>query len=511
MGTAEEVNPVGRRIIIRASPCLSLLVTMVLARPASGQTENRYSVDPAAGEQFGKAVAAARLAGALDWVVIGVPYAEVDGVSGAGEVECHPAIESPTTPPFKIRAPAGEIQQDAHFGLAVTVADIDGDSSPDIVVGAPGLDVGTRIDQGRVYIFFGPWNPLAQQPYSALTTLMVRSDDLDPNTDHGGEFGFSVAVGDLDHSGFLDLVVGAPKADKLGPPVAPEAGAADIFRNPPYGAADVTRYAHLQDNDVTENLDNHFGWSVGIGDFADPDAQDLGDVVVGDPDIDVWSWGWHRSAGATYAYFGHYDATNPVWNYNASFWQFLPSLPGTPLDNARRGTALAVGNYDGDSWDDLATGGPGAVDPADDPLGPEGFVFIYRGDGTGLIPPGVLDEPIIRAPWPEGQERNLFGFSLAWANTDGQDQLDLIIGAPGGWDTERTGAVYISHAVAGQVPRDWQKTKLTDGNPEADQRFGWAVARAHRGGTSLEDVLVGSPHSTALGFPDAGEIFVFKY
>ncbi|MEW6747672.1 MAG: methyltransferase domain-containing protein [Planctomycetota bacterium] len=362
--------------------------------------------------------------------------------------------------------------------------------------------------------------PLAQQPYAALTTLKVHQDDLDPATNHGGEFGFALAVGDLDHRDSLDLVVGAPKADKLGPPVAAEAGAADIFLNPRYGEADVTRYAHLQDNDVTENLDNHFGWSVGIGDFADPEGEDLGDVVVGDPDFDVWDPGlgvWHRSVGITHAYYGHHDATMmPQWNYDTGFWQGLSSTAaGTRLDNARRGTALAVGNYDGDSWDDLAVGLPGSVDSSDDPLGPEGSVFIYRGDGTSLtVPFAAWDEPVIWAHPVDRHETNLFGFTLAWANTDGQEFLDLIIGAPGMHNTlqqQREGAVYIAHAVAGQPPRDWQKTRLTDGKPEPDQRFGWAVARAHRGGTSREDVFVGSPHSTALGFPDAGEIFVFKY
>ncbi|MEW6747100.1 MAG: hypothetical protein AB1486_30560 [Planctomycetota bacterium] len=84
------------------------------------------------------------------------------------------------------------------------------------------------------------------------------------------------------------------------------------------------------------------------------------------------------------------------------------------------------------------------MDSSDDPLGPEGSVFIYRGDGTSLtVPFAAWDEPVIGAHPVDRHETNLFGFSLAWANTDGQDFLDLIIGAPGVHNTpqqQREGA-----------------------------------------------------------------------
>ncbi|MEW6747843.1 MAG: hypothetical protein AB1486_34405 [Planctomycetota bacterium] len=494
--------------------CVCVCVAAIVVARARAQTENIHSMDPAAGERFGSAVAAAPLVGAVDWAIVGVPLAQVDGMAEAGEVECYPAIESPTTLPFKLKAPVGYVQAGAHFGSALAAADIDGDGAVDIVVGIPGQDVGLRQSHGEVIIYFGPWNPTAQQPWSARTILDVHPNDTNPMDPlHGDEFGYSVTVGDLDRQGFLDVVVGAPRADYvLVQPVTSETGAADVFWNVVKGADQLFRDERIYMNDNDRMELDHYGWSVGIGNFGEPDNEFFGDVVVGAPDFDVpiEGGGVTTNSGAAHAHYGRQGPLGPTWFCDVSSPQFFDLLIGThgKVDGGQ-GTALAVGNYDGDSWDDLAVGSPGTE------TGPEGFVMIYKGDGTQLVSAGAMHEPLINEDddLGDGTPFNMFGHSLAWADTDGTGQLDLLIGAPTaatGFPSVQAGRVFIAHAVAGTVPWNWELTAVSDGSPQAGQRFGWAVVRAARKGTSLDDIVAGSPRSRVLLYQEAGEIFVFN-
>jgi hypothetical protein len=211
----------------------------------SGQTvENFTSPNPGSSYAFGAATAAANITGGRDWVIIGEPVAIVNGVSGAGKVWFFPPTDQPTQAPFAITAPSGYVQADAHFGAQIVVADFNLDGIPDVVVGAPHWDNGIRIHEGKGFIFYGPWSPLAQPPYASVTVLEVHPFDVDTaNPTHGGMFSYSLAVGNLDNTGSLDLVVGAPRADRIAPPVIYEAGAIDIFPEPSTGSSSEERSA----------------------------------------------------------------------------------------------------------------------------------------------------------------------------------------------------------------------------------------------------------------------------
>ncbi|MEW6748049.1 MAG: hypothetical protein AB1486_35505, partial [Planctomycetota bacterium] len=294
-------------------------------------------------------------------------------------------------------------------------------------------------------------------------------------------------------------------------PATSETGAADIFLNPRKGADQLFRDERIYMNDNKPREGDHYGWSVAVGNFGEPDNQFFGDVVVGAPDYDVvTTMGLCTDSGAAHAHYGRQGPAGPTWFCDVSLPQFFDLLEGThgKVDGGQ-GTAVAVGNYDGDPWDDLAVGSPGTE------TGPEGFVMIYKGDGTQLVSAGAMHEPLINEDddLDDGTPFNMFGYSLAWANTDDTGQLDLLIGAPtaaAGFPQVQAGRVFIAHAVAGTVPWNWLLTAVSDGSPQADQRFGWAVVRAARKGTSLDDIVAGSPRSRVLLYQDAGEIFVFN-
>ncbi|MEW6747744.1 MAG: integrin alpha [Planctomycetota bacterium] len=443
-----------------------------------------------------------------DWLVVGVPYSEESGLADAGRIECFPVVDSMTAPRFRMTAPDGHVQQGARFGFSVAVGDINGDGIDDIVVGAPGQDAPTRQEQGRVFIFFGPWNPLNQPPYAFVSVLDADSIDLDPQG--GGEqFGFSVAVGSLDDVlDSLDVVVGIPFADDL-PAATSETGAIDIFLNPP-PARNLRRDQHVLQADARRAAGNHYGWSVAVGWIARPDPQspDLGDIVVGVPDWDYRGW---VDAGCLSAHFGHFVLAQARWNNDPGFFQV--ALGQGYLDETRYGSSLALGDWTCDGWDDLALGGPGDLNAEEEPLGPEGRVTIFESTGLYLMSSGSTPADSVifapEAPWIH--PLNTFGFSLAFAQIDGDPYLELVVGAP--WaSTMGLGHVFVFDSDPGVVPAMWPvHTHFGDPAPGGTDRFGWSLAIAHRLGTSLDDLVIGSPHSDIPGTNDAGEVFVWNY
>ncbi|MBP1152832.1 integrin alpha [Methylocaldum sp. RMAD-M] len=91
----------------------------------------------------------------------------------------------------------------AWFGFAVGVGDVNDDSIPDFLVGAPLQDVGSNVNQGRVFVFSG----------ADLTVTIIEH----PIPQEDALFGEDLdEAGDVNGDGVPDLLVGAPRQDVNG-------------------------------------------------------------------------------------------------------------------------------------------------------------------------------------------------------------------------------------------------------------------------------------------------------
>ncbi|MFI7618172.1 hypothetical protein ACIBP6_43830 [Nonomuraea terrae] len=141
----------------------------------------------AAGDAFGWSVRLAQLNGdACADLVVGAPYADVDGEEDAGAA--YVVLGGGVAPPQRLTAP--QPQRSAHFGWSLAAR---GDL---VAVGAPYEDEAGLLDVGALY---------ARKGDGELRRISQETSDVRGNSEVGDQFGWSMAFGPEN-----ELLVGVP-------------------------------------------------------------------------------------------------------------------------------------------------------------------------------------------------------------------------------------------------------------------------------------------------------------
>ena len=362
---------------------------------------------------------------------------------------------------------------DEYFGAAfVVLGDVDGDGSTEVAASAYQEDRDST-DDGRAYVFdVDGWSG----------TWINR--DIDQGNISGisaGFFGYSLAAGDFDGDGETDLASGAPNESSARGRVW-VCLHSDDYWDDGLDADECSYYI------AGVSASDHLGYSVAFGDFDDDGYDDLAACSPDDDDSG--------------------SASGTCWVDSGSS---SPSARGTTvssLDEAKiTGSAasdragltnqsLTVGDFDGDSIDDLAVGVPGYDGAATD----GGAVAIYAGGsltgsltltgadwlvtGTGALGTGL---------WMGGD-----------VNADGTS--DLLAGAT---TADSAGVLYLvagGRAAGALTLPDDQHASWTGEN--ASDNFGSAVGGLFDlDADGTEDFAVAAPGNDEGG-SGAGKVYV---
>ncbi len=367
--------------------------------------------------------------------------------------------------------------------IAAEPYDFNGDGTPELVVGADNLQVGSVERAGGVLVL-----PAHSKRLSDAQVLTQATKDVPGTPALGHRFGAAFTSADFNNDGFADLAVGAP-ADGVGGQ-DDVAGSVTVLFGSSSGLTGKGSYVLTGTGGST---DDGFGTALTA---ADLDGDDLPELVVGAPYTDQSNanGAGEYAAGSVTVFRGgeaHFSDSRSAVLHGV--------LHGSNLDD-EFGSTLAVGNVDGVGGTDLVVGSRG--EPFEKGDGHAGAVTI--------CPRGTSCVQLL-------SNRSYAGLgSLAVGNVSGSSRPEIVFGVVHGPDADDVdGGSVLTLKLDGQgtttsatATRLTQASRGVPGKDERNDAFGSAVAVGDLDEDGYADLIVGSPGEALGRRTAAGQVTV---
>ncbi len=150
-------------------------------------------------------------------LVVGVPFETIDNESNSGIVQVIYGSSVGLLSNDEIWRQSdlngGVTEVGDLFGFSIATGDVNNDGNDDLVVGSPLEDIGAANDAGAAH--FIPGSTTGLMAVGSLT-FSQQTTDIFGGPETADQFGFSVAISDLDIDGLGDIIIGVPFEDNNG-------------------------------------------------------------------------------------------------------------------------------------------------------------------------------------------------------------------------------------------------------------------------------------------------------
>ncbi|MFG3656683.1 FG-GAP-like repeat-containing protein [Streptomyces sp. NPDC047706] len=437
-------------------------------------------------------------------VAFGAWNADVGSASGAGAVVVMYGSSSGISTARKTvitqnsAGVPGTAESSDRFGYSLAAGDLNGDKYADLVVGSQYEGVGTRKGIGSVLVVWGGTkgltgaSALPQPPAGQLTEW--------------GGYSSGVATGDFDGDGRTDVTVtgqshthlyrgpftrtGAPLShhgigelgstyevfagdltgDRAAERLYPFATDADLRGDIRYFRHDPTGHAEHPESDYAQvKLEKADGEAGAIGDI---NGDGHGDVVLGDhTDPERARPGGHKGGQIT-VWYGGSNGPDPAQTPTV-IHQDTAGVPDVGEAADGFGTAVAVGDVNGDKYADVAVGTPGEDNgPAKD----TGSVMILFGSASGLTGAGAKLYTQNTTGVPGSNETgDFFGQAVRLTDLDKDGRADLVVGTA--YENEAGGVTVLRGATTGLTATGAKSFTAAGAGLKGNAALGWVISR----------------------------------
>lgn len=380
-------------------------------------------------------------------IIVGTPHEDVLGQNNQGRVYDYSGVNGTlrrTTDIIDFRTFAG-------FGISSAIGEVNGDGRQDVAVGSPGVGTG-----GRVQVF----SSTSRAPIHRLQLPVPQA---------GAGFGGALAIGETNGDGRADIVVGAETEDVTVDTITyTDQGRVYVFSG--------ANGALLHTLDSPNPEDNaRFGDALATGDV---NADGRADIAVGAPREDVGA----PNQGRVYVFSGANGA-------------LLLTLDLPNPKEASFGSALAMGEMNGDAKDDICVGAHNEDVGANQD---QGRVYCFSGSDGSLIRYHETPNP---------QPLAHFGDAVAMGDMNADGRADDCASAPDEdiGANQNQGRVYCFSGLDGTLLRT-----IDTPNPQADSFFGerLSMGNVNGGGENSDgndDIAVTASGENSF----AGRVYVF--
>jgi uncharacterized delta-60 repeat protein len=384
--------------------------------------------------------------------------------------------------------------------ISGALSDFDGDGYGDLAVGVPWEDF-YATDGGAINVIYGSTTGLTatgDQWFDEVAAGFTSDGEADG-------FGYSLASGDFNGDGFGDLAASAPGRTVGSSTLA---GTVGVLYGSAAGLTKTSAQQWTQDSpdiqDAAEPND-FFGWAVSAGDLNGDGYADLSVGVPGETvDTKVYAGGANVIYGSP---TGLVSTDNQFWSQNST------DINGKSETDDEFGLSVAIGDFTGDGFGDLAVGAPlENLTNGDD----GGSVNVIYGSAAGLVATGDQlwdqDSTDINDKVEKG---DYFGYALGAGDFDGDGFDDLIAGVPAenltnGSDGGAANVIYgTSAGLSASGDQFWNQDKdgINDKVEKGDE-FGAAVSAGDFNGDGHDDAVFGIPWEDIGSIVDGGAISV---